>query len=277
MGYLRHSRKWTHKTSLLRSERWVVAKGSRESFILDEPVIETLHIKFKLLSPSQRLHSLYQVFMFLRCISYPLGSYMSICLCLYYSFYVDTFLYGYYGDLNENVFHRLWYFNIWSPLGGTVLGGGVDLLKEACHCGWGMRVHSLDPFQVCSSCFVLEVEGRISQLYVHASCYHASSTIIDSPPGTIRPNDYYPKSCLGHIWSHQQNVSEVAAQTEDEIWHLSLYHKDSRTQTIGSSGPPQVRAEFVHFIPWSALEYCRHIAPIQWQLIRTKHSFNIKS
>lgn len=130
----------------LRSDRWVVAKGSRESPFY-EPVIETLNMKFSLLSPSQRMHSLHKAFNFLNCVSVlsfgVLHVYLPLfvhLLCKHFSLF--CFWYGYYGHLNDNVFHRFWYLNTCSPLGGTVFVGGVDLMKGICHCGF-MGVHSL--------------------------------------------------------------------------------------------------------------------------------------
>lgn len=154
--------------------------------------------------------------------------------------------------------------------------GGANLLKEVHHCGWGLRVHSPAHSQ-----FILLLYTCHWRYDLSAFCSGflvPCLPIIDSPPGILSPNNYFSKSCLGHdLWSHQENVSEVAAQTEDEIYHLSLYHMNSRTQTIGCSRPPHVRylrTDFATFRPWRSqcLEYCRQIVTTQWQLIKSnKH------
>lgn len=63
--------------------------------------------------------------------------------------------------------------------------------KKWYHGGWSWRVHSLDPFPVLSSCFVLVVENMITQLFALTTCCHALPTIMDSPSGTIRQNKLF--------------------------------------------------------------------------------------
>lgn len=54
--------------------------------------------------------------------------------------------------------------NIWSPVGGSLEGwSGVALLEEICHWGWVLRFQSLQPFPVCSPCFLLPPQDVNSQ------------------------------------------------------------------------------------------------------------------